>query len=710
MRNSSAPAPSNIPVDRSFMTSGRLRVSTATSIVFTTVLQPINASVIAVALVALRERFGVGDMVLLLVSALYLTTAVSAPTMGRLADMISPRTVALTGLAMVAVASVVASLVPSFAVLVVCRAVIGMGTAAQYPCALAMVRSLSDPMNSKPHGVLSAITMCSQAFLSVGPALGGLALGLFGPAGIFWLNLPLTVVAALMLMRWVPRNQPAGRRRIGVRAVFADLDVPGMVLFLVTASALMLLLMSLAGRPRWWWLAVLVPAAALLVIRSRRADTPFLDLRLLTNRRLSTTYVRAVAIYAATYSAFYGLPLWMETSRRLSPNETSLLLLPVAVVAIASTAVANSVSLRWGSRTAFVAGAVALAVAGLLVIVPTAHTSVPVLLLVGIVLSLPGGLLNIANQASLYYAAPPSRTGTTSGLYRTSQYIGASLSTPILALLGTTRGDDAGLHHLGMVLTLIGAALLVTGVPLPRSLRSLAGMIVSRIRRATSTRKGSFDEADPFGRHDGAGVPGPAPVGGVQLWQRNFVPNPQQAAILDGLGLGAVATRPGGDSLFEAVLRSVPGLIDRFDVQWLRAGTASYLRNNPAQFVQFFPGRPAEYQAAIQLVEQPGAYLTAPPGQAELAELALMALGRMVGLRILVLHDNRPPSTDHAAPPSWPQIVLVRLEAADGRFFGTHPVAQFQRQAGSRMVAAHQRHAVPALRGIYLAAALHQRF
>jgi MFS family permease len=431
-------------------------------IAFGTILQPLNSSMIAVALVGIRAHFHAGAEAAWLVSALYLATAVAAPAMGRLADMLGPRRVSLAGLVLVGLASAAAPFASSVAVLVVCRVLIGIGTAAQYPCGVAMIRHAADRVRAAANHALATLAVSSQVSVALGPTLGGLLVGLFGWAGIFWVNVPLVLVAAAAIVVWGPADPPAGPgTALGPRTVLARLDVPGMTLFVVAVGALMFWLLSLSQTPAWWWLAVSVPAAALMVAWSLRAREPFLDVRLLAARALSFTYVRTLATYTAFYALFYGLPQWLEEVRGLGPTGAGLVVLPIAALGVVSTLLATRLQRRRGIRASLVVGTAALAVGGLLLTLPGVSTPVPVLLLICAVLGLPNGFNNMANQTAVYAAAPAGHMGSASGLYRTFQYVGANFAAAALALLTGARIDDAGLHRVGMTVAAISVALLI---------------------------------------------------------------------------------------------------------------------------------------------------------------------------------------------------------------------------------------------------------
>jgi MFS family permease len=450
-------------------------------IAFGTILQPLNSSMIAVALVAIQAHFGASSAAVWLVSGLYLATAVSAPAAGRLADALGPRRVSVAGLVLIALASAASPFAPSVGVLVLCRVVIGIGTAAQYPCGVAMVRRAADTLRAQSQNALAMLTVCSQVMVALGPTLGGVLVGVLGWSGIFWVNVPLAVVGGIAIMLWAPADPPpeergaetrsagsrsaegrsAGSRSADNRSVgtVAALDLPGMLLFVATMGLLMYWLLSLAETVRWWALGGAVVLGLLTVWRSLRAPVPFLDLRLLTNRELSFTFVRTIATYTAYYGVFYGFPQWLEESRGLHPSVAGLVLLPLALMGIVSTITATKLQKVRGPRPLLVIGSSMLCVGGVLLMLPGPGTPVWLLVLLCVVLGVPNGYNSMANQILVYQVAPAHQAGAASGIYRTSQYIGANLASAMLALLVGTHATAAGLHHEGLGIAVICAVL-----------------------------------------------------------------------------------------------------------------------------------------------------------------------------------------------------------------------------------------------------------
>ena len=177
-----------------------------------TSLNPLNSSMIAVALVVLREDFGLDvATVTWVITAFYLTSAAGQPLMGRLADRFGPRRLFLLGMALVAVTCALAPFAPNFALLCVARAFMALGTATAYPSAVVMVAALAREANVKSTRPLGRIQMANTSAAAVGPVVGGLLVSLVGWQALFLINVPLALVAIFVVRRFAPAD--GGRER-----------------------------------------------------------------------------------------------------------------------------------------------------------------------------------------------------------------------------------------------------------------------------------------------------------------------------------------------------------------------------------------------------------------------------------------------------------------------------------------------------------------
>ncbi|GAA1995481.1 MFS transporter [Nocardiopsis rhodophaea] len=436
-------------------------------IVLGTLLNALNSSMIAVALLDIQRAFDAGPAVIWLVSGLYLATAVAQPTMGRLADTLGARPVFCVGLVLVLVAAVAAPFAPGLGWLIATRVLLGVGTSAAYPAGMSMIRAWSaahSTPGAAPIGGLGAISAASQVAVALGPPLGGVLVQFADWSAIFWINVPITLTSLVMALIWLPADTPD--RRPGVGNLLRELDLLGMALFVGQLTGLMAFLLSLSEEhPRWWALACFAVLLVALVLWELRRERPFLDLRMLTgNLGLTGTYVRCAATYVVFYAITYALPQWLQLGRGLSEAQSGLVMLPVAALGFLTTMWATRLTRRRGLRTVLVTGSIALCVGSAALIVTGSAAPLWVIVLIAAVLGLPTGFNNLGNQTLLYRTAPHDQMGIASGLFRTSQYIGANLAA---ALVGVTFGgsaDDSGLHLLGAAITAISLGLLVSSV------------------------------------------------------------------------------------------------------------------------------------------------------------------------------------------------------------------------------------------------------
>jgi len=469
--------------------SGRFDRRLVAPMVLGSVLNPVNSSMLAVALVPIGLALDAPPSeTIWLVSALYLATAVGQPVVGRLVDLHGPRRLYLAGTALVGLAGILGALAPSLAVLVLARVILGIGTCAAYPASMVLIRSESVRTGTdSPAGVLAALSVANQTVAVIGPTLGGLLIGLGGWRTIFTVNVPLAIACLVLGSLRLPRDEQLHRDAGAARP--RGLDVAGMVLFAVTLTALLLFLME-PTPAHWPLLLVAAVAGTGLAVREQRADDPFIDVRVLAgNGPLLATYVRQLLAFTVSYAFLYGFTQWLEQGRGLSATGAGLVLLPMFVVAITVTSVFGRREQVRGKL--LVGGALqVLACLGLLLL----HDDSPLWLVVAVVavVGVPQGLIGLANQNALYRQADPDRLGSSAGLLRTFMYLGAMLAAAANAAAFPDRADTAGLHELAVVLTVVAVLLLLMST-LDRSLgrRRPTGSSTPGTPATPSTREAS---------------------------------------------------------------------------------------------------------------------------------------------------------------------------------------------------------------------------
>jgi MFS family permease len=426
-------------------------------------LNPVNSSVIATALVSIAAAMGVSvGQTSVLISSLYLTSAIAQPAAGRLAEEFGPRRVFLAGILIVLTGGILGGLGQNLPTLLAARVLIGLGTSAGYPSAMLLIRRRATDVGlaTPPVGVLGGLAIAAAATIAIGPALGGLLVGWFNWRAAFLINVPIAGATFVMALLWIARDPDRVRGR-SAREVMARIDVIGLAGFATGMTALLVFLLALPA-PDWIALISSIAVAAALIWWELRAGNPFLDLRLLaSNLPLTRTYIRNGLTLLGTYVILYGLTQWIEAARGLSAYQAGLVLIPMGVLSAAASRVAAQ---RLAIDKTLTVSAVLLLAGAVATLFLTSHSPVIAIVAVTGLFGLMSGSSNVTNQTALYKQVPADKVGTGSGLMRTFGYIGSIAASTITGAAFHTRVDDSGLRHVSLILIGLAAVVLLLTV------------------------------------------------------------------------------------------------------------------------------------------------------------------------------------------------------------------------------------------------------
>ncbi|MBK3567722.1 MFS transporter [Streptomyces sp. MBT62] len=427
-------------------------------------LNPVNSSIIATALVPIATELHVSvGSTAVLVSSLYLASAIAQPTAGKLAEVLGARRIFLAGIVLVLLGGVVGGLGQNLAMLTVARVLVGIGTSAAFPCAMVLIRRRAEDagLDGPPGGVLGGIAIAGMATAAVGPPIGGLLVGAGGWRWAFLINIPVTAMAMVMAVRWLPKDPVLDRADRRFRRVADRIDLLGILGFAVTMSALVIFLTALP-RLDWIPLAVFALAAVPTVRWELRRTAPFFDFRgFAANGALTRTYLRQGLTLLGTYSVMYGMTQWMEAAHGYSTVTAGLLLLPMGAV---SALLSRPLASRNLVRGPLIASAVTMLIGSAGIMLLTSESPAIALVLVSLVFGVTSAATTVGNQTALYLAAPPDQIGTASGLFRTFGYLGTITSAVIGGIVFRDGASDHGLHILGLVLVGAGVVVLLLTV------------------------------------------------------------------------------------------------------------------------------------------------------------------------------------------------------------------------------------------------------
>ena len=277
------------------------------------------------------------------VTAYLLTSTVSVPIYGKLSDLYGRRPMVLFGIGLFVVGSALSGLSQSMWQLILFRGIQGLGAGALFPIALAVIGDLFTPAErGKYQGLFGAVF--GVAFL-LGPGLGGFLTDAISWHAIFYVNVPIGIVALFVIARLLPNIKKEGARpRIDLLGT-ATL-VGGLVPILV---ALTIAEDGNWGNP-WIWGLFAVGAVLLVtfVLVEARAEEPIIPLHLFKSRTFSASMV---AIFLATFgfgAAIIFLPLYYQVVEGASATESGYKLLPFLLGLIFSSILSGQIVARTG--------------------------------------------------------------------------------------------------------------------------------------------------------------------------------------------------------------------------------------------------------------------------------------------------------------------------------------------------------------------------
>jgi EmrB/QacA subfamily drug resistance transporter len=362
---------------------------------------------------------------------------------GRLGDLIGRRRMFLSGLVVFTAASLACGLAAGPQFLVAARFVQGAGAAMVAAVSLGMIVGLYTEQRDRVRA-LAKFSFVGAAGASIGLVLGGVLTQAISWHWIFFVNLPIGAVAIACGLRLLPADRGAGLAE-GADALGAALVTAG----LMAGSY------ALVGTAQDGWgsartLGFAATAVVLLgafVVRQATAARPLLRLTVLRSRAVSGANLAQALVIAAAFGFQVLIALYLQRVLGYTPAEAGLGILPAAlVIGAVSLGLAARLAARFGERAVLLAG-LALVVAALVLLTQVPVTGgygarlLPALVIFGL-----GGGLTLPMLATLgMSASTPADAGVVSGLFNTTQQIGAAVGVALLSTLAASH--TAQLRH-----------------------------------------------------------------------------------------------------------------------------------------------------------------------------------------------------------------------------------------------------------------------
>ena len=388
-----------------------------------------------------------------------LSASVAAPIMGRLGDGPRRRETILGGLAIVLAGSVIAGLANSLIVLIVGRAMQGVGLGLA-PVTMAAARDRL-PAERAP-GVIGLLSVSGAAAVGAGYPLSGLIATDQGVHAAFYFGALMSGIALVAALMVIPSSRQSSA---------APLDVTG---GLVVAAGLIALLLAIGQGQQWGWdsvsiVTLFVAAAVILAAWVRlqlNREAPLVDLRQLRNRAVLTADLAAIVLGVAMYmfltlvTEFVQEPRTVSYGLGASTLVAGLCLVPFSVMGLLASRTAAPITKRLSASVVLVGGSLVIAAAG--GFFALLHGTVWEAFVAMGVIGVGFGYTFAAIPGLIVRAVPSGETGSAMGLYQVIRYVGFSIGSALAAsiLAGNIARGSTQVTERGYVTALwIGTAI-----------------------------------------------------------------------------------------------------------------------------------------------------------------------------------------------------------------------------------------------------------
>jgi EmrB/QacA subfamily drug resistance transporter len=373
----------------------------------------LDATVVGIALPSISRAFHVGvGSLQWVVTGYSLTLASFILIGGSLGDRMGRRRIFSLGVAWFAVASAVCGLAPNATLLILARAVQGVGGALLTPASLAILQASFRPDDrSRAIGAWSGLGGLATA---AGPLAGGYLIAVGSWRWVFFINVPVAVFVLLVTARHVPESSdPTAHGRI---------DVAGAALAITFLTGLTYGLIE--GSNQGWTSPAVLSALILaggagvaFLVVEQRISNPMLPLRMFAVRQFSATNAVTFVVYGALGGALFLLPVELQIVQGYSPLASGLALLPVTVIMLLFSARSGRLASRIGPRLQMSVGPVVVGM-GLFLLTWATHGSSYITYVLPGVLVLGAGLaITVAPlTATAMASAPAEHSGIASAV------------------------------------------------------------------------------------------------------------------------------------------------------------------------------------------------------------------------------------------------------------------------------------------------------
>jgi EmrB/QacA subfamily drug resistance transporter len=429
-----------------------------------TFMSALDGSVVNTLLPVMSRALGTSVAEIEWVSTIYLLVVSGLLLgVGRAGDIYGNKRMYVAGFAVFVVGSALCGIAPGASALVALRGVQAVGAAMLFANSPAILtKSFPPEERGKALGALGTFTYLG---LTVGPSLGGWLADTFGWRSVFYINVPVGIVAVALAVKFIAHDRPEGGKE--------KFDFTGAALFMIGLVAILAALNE--GHAVGWGSARIVGLfvagvilLGLFVQVEKKRESPMLDLTLFRSRVFSATTTSALLNYCCVYSVLFVIPFLLIQARGLSPQQTGIVLTAQPIVMAIVAPISGSMSDRIGSRVPAATGMLILTIGLVMLAFFVTNGSLMEIAAALGVIGLGVGMFVSPNNSALMGSAPRARQGIAAGVLATARnagmVMGIGISGAVLTTVMTKAAGSSGLVAGARAALFVSAALASIGI------------------------------------------------------------------------------------------------------------------------------------------------------------------------------------------------------------------------------------------------------
>ncbi|TPG67864.1 DHA2 family efflux MFS transporter permease subunit [Brevibacillus laterosporus] len=398
-----------------------------TGLIIAMLFAALDGTIVGTAMPRIVGELGGLGVMTWLTTAYMLTSTTMVPIAGKLADLLGRKVVYITGLIIFMVGSVLCGFTDSMTQLIVYRGLQGIGGGIMMPMALIIIGDLfTGKERAKWQGVFGALYGLSSV---IGPPVGGYIVDALNWRWVFYINLPIGIIATIFIAMGLKKHKVTGPIKI---------DFAGITTMIIGVVS-MLLALTFGGKEYAWFswqviglMTVSIVAIASFIRIEKKTEEPILPVNLFANKIFSSLNGVGFLMSVGMFGAIMFVPLFMQGVVGISPSESGAIMTPMMLTMILTSVVGSRMVYRWGVKKQILVGMIIMATGfGFLTsmgIDTTKLTATSFMMVIGLGMGLVMPIITLALQESF----PKSQLGVVTSSSQFFRSIGGTFGVTIL--------------------------------------------------------------------------------------------------------------------------------------------------------------------------------------------------------------------------------------------------------------------------------------